>query len=136
MIIGQDALTVCTLYVIPKEQYREATVRRPRQENRQTNKRTHDLYRSLHNALARGVKNWFCEYGKYNCNTYSEASRNVWKSKCTVYNCIKRECSPKFSMSPPWIEVHIEKVLPKTLGRLRKESPSKRRFEVAFVQHK
>ena len=39
-------------------------------------------------------------------------------------------------MSLPGIEVHIEKLLPKILGRLGKENPSKRRCKVAFVQRK
>ena len=37
-------------------------------------------------------------------------------------------------MSLPGIEVPIEKLLPKILGRLGKENPSKRRCKVAFVQ--
>ena len=39
-------------------------------------------------------------------------------------------------MSLPGIEVLIEKLLPKILGRLWKENPSKRRCKVAFVQRK
>ena len=39
-------------------------------------------------------------------------------------------------MSLPGIEVLIEKLLPKILGRLGKENPSKRRCKVAFVQRK
>ena len=39
-------------------------------------------------------------------------------------------------MSLPGVEVLIEKLLPKILGRLGKENPSKRRCEVAFVQRK
>ena len=38
--------------------------------------------------------------------------------------------------SLPGIEVRIEKSLPKILGRLGKENPSKRRSKVAFVQRK
>ena len=37
-------------------------------------------------------------------------------------------------MSLPGIEVLIEKLLPKILGRLGKENPSKRLCKVAFVQ--
>ena len=39
-------------------------------------------------------------------------------------------------MSLPGVEVLIEKLLPKILGKLEKENPSKRRYKVAFVQHK
>ena len=39
-------------------------------------------------------------------------------------------------MSLPRVEVLIEKLLPKILGRLGKENPSKRRCKVAFVQRK
>ena len=39
-------------------------------------------------------------------------------------------------MSLPGVEVQIEKLLPKILGRLGKENPSKRRCKVAFVQRK
>ena len=39
-------------------------------------------------------------------------------------------------MSMPGVEVLIEKLLPKILGRLGKENPSKRRCKVAFVQRK
>ena len=39
-------------------------------------------------------------------------------------------------MSLPGNEVLIEKLLPKILGRLGKENPSKRRCIVAFVQRK
>ena len=39
-------------------------------------------------------------------------------------------------MSLPGIEVHVEKLLPKILGRLGKENPSKRQCKVVFVQHK
>ena len=39
-------------------------------------------------------------------------------------------------MSLPRIEVLMEKLLPKILGRLEKENRSKRRCKVAFVQHK
>ena len=41
-----------------------------------------------------------------------------------------------FEMSLPGIEVLIEKLLPKTLGRLGKENPSKRWCKVAFAQRK
>ena len=41
-----------------------------------------------------------------------------------------------FEMSLPGVEVHIEKLLPKILGRLGKENSSKRRCKVAFVQRK
>ena len=39
-------------------------------------------------------------------------------------------------MSLPGVEVLIEKLLPKILGRLGKENLSKGRFKVAFVQRK
>ena len=39
-------------------------------------------------------------------------------------------------MSLPGIEVPIEKLLPKILGRLGKEKPSKRRRKYAFVDRK
>ena len=39
-------------------------------------------------------------------------------------------------MSLPGVEVLIEKLLPKILGRLGKENPSKRQCKVAFVQRK
>ena len=39
-------------------------------------------------------------------------------------------------MSLPRVEVLIEKLLPKVLGRLGKENPSKRQCKVAFVQRK
>ena len=39
-------------------------------------------------------------------------------------------------MSLPGVEVLIEKLLPKILGRLGKENPSKRRCKVCFVRHK
>ena len=39
-------------------------------------------------------------------------------------------------MSLPGVEVPIEKLLPKILGRLGKVNPSKRRCKVAFVQRK
>ena len=39
-------------------------------------------------------------------------------------------------MSLPGIEVLIEKLLPKILGRLGNENPSQRRCKVAFVQCK
>ena len=39
-------------------------------------------------------------------------------------------------MSLPGIEVLIDKLLPKILGRLGKENPSKRRCKVAFEQRK
>ena len=39
-------------------------------------------------------------------------------------------------MSLPRVEVLIEKLLPKILGRLGKENPSKRQCKVAFVQRK
>ena len=39
-------------------------------------------------------------------------------------------------MSLPGIVALIEKLLPKILGRLGKENPSKRRCKVAFVLHK
>ena len=39
-------------------------------------------------------------------------------------------------MSLPGVEVPIEKLLPKILGRLEKDNPSKRRCKVAFVQRK
>ena len=39
-------------------------------------------------------------------------------------------------MSLPGVEVLNEKLLPKLLGRLGKENPSKRRCKVAFVQCK
>ena len=39
-------------------------------------------------------------------------------------------------MSLPGVEALIEKLLPKILGRLGKENPSKRRCKVAFVQRK
>ena len=39
-------------------------------------------------------------------------------------------------MSLPGVEVPIEKLLPKILGRLGKENPSKRRCKVTFVQRK
>ena len=39
-------------------------------------------------------------------------------------------------MSLPGVEVLIDKLLPKILGRLGKENPSKRRCKVAFVQRK
>ena len=39
-------------------------------------------------------------------------------------------------MSLPGLEVLIEKLLPKILGRLGKENPSKKQCKVAFVQRK
>ena len=39
-------------------------------------------------------------------------------------------------MSLPGMEVRIEKLLPKILGRLGKENPSKRLCKVAFVWRK
>ena len=39
-------------------------------------------------------------------------------------------------MSLPGVEVPIEKLLPRILGRLGKENPSKRQCKVAFVQRK
>ena len=39
-------------------------------------------------------------------------------------------------ISLPGIEVLIEKLLPKILGRLEKENPSKRQCKVAFVQRR
>ena len=39
-------------------------------------------------------------------------------------------------MSLPEVEVLIEKLLPKILGRLGKENPTKRLCKVAFVQRK
>ena len=39
-------------------------------------------------------------------------------------------------MSVPGVEVLIEKLLPKMIGRLGKENPSKIRYKVAFVQRK
>ena len=39
-------------------------------------------------------------------------------------------------MSLPGVKVPVEKLLPKILGRLGKENPSKRRCNVAFVQRK
>ena len=39
-------------------------------------------------------------------------------------------------MSLPGVKVPIEKLLPKILGRLGKENPSKTRCKVAFVQRK
>ena len=39
-------------------------------------------------------------------------------------------------MSLPGVEVLIEKLLPKILGRLGKENPSKQQCKVAFLQRK
>ena len=52
-------------------------------------------------------------------------------SKCLI----KGELSPNLlsEMSLPGVEVFLEKLLPKILGRLGKENPSKRRCNVASV---
>ena len=39
-------------------------------------------------------------------------------------------------MSLPGVEILIEKLLPKILGRLGKENPYERRYKVAFVKRK
>ena len=53
-------------------------------------------------------------------------------------NSLKEELSRQFllsEMSLPGIEVLIEKLLPRVLGRLGKENSSKRLCKVAIVQH-
>ena len=62
----------------------------------------------------------------------------LWTPKVAETPCLKGNSHQILlsEMSLPGVEVLIEKLLPKILGRLEKENPSERRCEVTFVQRK
>ena len=75
---------------------------------------------------------------------FSDQPHSFYLFRCTniilkSYNSLLKGNSHQIllsEMSLPGIEVLIEKLLPKVLGRLVKENCSKRRCKVAFVQRK
>ena len=71
-------------------------------------------------------------------NITKKKKKKKKKKKNDVYGLLKGNSHQILlsEMSLPEVEVPIEKLLPKILGRSGKENPSKRRCKVAFVQHK